>query len=159
MGRNVSRKLKTTLFPLGQSRKRPKYLTLMMKLLSLMVWVSFQLTLVECGHPDCNNPSQKSKKYSQTRGRGPIMRHWCSEHKFCSKCRSFEEAGNCPKVKQSNYNPNNPSSNPFSNKKVCLHHSLRHFQPEFPSKLMGFLVGMGQYYLYYYSLLFMLTIL
>jgi hypothetical protein len=40
------------------------------------------------------------------------MRHWCSEHKFCSKCRSFEEAGNCPKVKQSNYNPNNPSSNP-----------------------------------------------
>jgi hypothetical protein len=111
------------------------------------------LILVECGHPACNNPSEKSKEYSQTGNRGPIMRHWCSEHKFCSKCQSFEEAGKCPKVKQSNYNPNNPSSNPFSNVKV-----IYRSPSNFPSKLMGLLVGIGQYSLTPYSLLLSLTI-
>ncbi len=51
-------------------------------------------TGVQCGAPGCANKSFKSRVYTM-RNLEKETKYWCSLHKWCSKCYTYELAGKC----------------------------------------------------------------
>jgi hypothetical protein len=69
----------------------------------------------QCGFDGCSNLGHNHRRYS-VRGR-PFVAHWCSEHKWCSRCHKYELTGKCEYSAKSNAK-NNPKNNPKNNKQV-----------------------------------------